>query len=67
VVQGAPDIKGAAGSWLVKERGLKISYPAVVKYTRAFRKKVPRAYHQLTFLPGEEAQVDWCYISIIPA
>ena len=48
--------------WL-RTRGVKISYPAVVKYTRAFRKKVPRAYHQLTFLPGEEAQVDWCYIN----
>jgi hypothetical protein len=48
--------------WL-RTRGLKISYPAVVKYTRAFRKKVPRAYHQLTFLPGEEAQVDWGYIN----
>jgi transposase len=47
--------------WL-RTRGVKISYPAVVKYTRGFRKKVPKAYHQLTFLPGEEAQADWCFI-----
>ena len=47
--------------WL-KTRGVKISYPAVVKYTRGFRKKVPKAYHPLTFLPGEEAQADWCFI-----
>jgi len=47
--------------WL-RTRGVKISYPAVVKYTRVFRKKVPRAYHQLTFLPGEEGQTDWCFI-----
>jgi transposase len=47
--------------WL-RARGVKISYPAVVKYTRGFRKKVPKVYHQLTFLSGEEAQVDWCFI-----
>jgi Mu transposase, C-terminal domain/Integrase core domain len=48
--------------WL-QARGVAISYPAVVKYTRAFRKKVQKAYHPLTFLPGEEAQVDWCCIT----
>ena len=47
--------------WL-RTRGVKISYPAVVKYTRGFRKKVPKAYHPLSFLPGEEAQTDWCFI-----
>jgi transposase len=48
--------------WL-RTRGVKISYPTVVKYTRTFRKKVSRAYHPLTFLPGEEAQTDWCFIN----
>ncbi len=48
--------------WL-RTREVTISYPAVVKYTRAFRKKVPKAYHPLTFLPGEEAQTDWCMIT----
>ena len=47
--------------WL-KTRGVKMSYPTVVKYTREFRKKVPKAYHPLTFLPAEEAQGDWCFI-----
>jgi transposase len=47
--------------WLTT-RGVKISYPTVVKYTRTFRTKVPKAYHPLTFLPGEEAQTDWCFI-----
>jgi transposase len=47
--------------WL-RARGVKISYPAVVKYTRGFRKKMPKVYHQLTFLSGEEAQADWCFI-----
>jgi transposase len=35
------------------------SYSLVKVYTRPFRKKKPRRYHELTFLPGEEAQVDW--------
>jgi transposase len=48
--------------WL-RARGVEISYPAVVKYTRVLRKKVPKAYHPLTFLPGEEAQADWCFIN----
>jgi transposase len=48
--------------WL-KTRGVKISYPAVVKYTREFRTHVPKAYHPLTFLPAEEAQVDWCFVN----
>src|SRR4030066_232229 len=47
--------------WL-RTRGVKISYPAVVKYTRGFRKKVQKAYHSLTFRPAEEAQADWCFI-----
>lgn len=47
--------------WL-RTRGVKISYPAVVNYTRRFRKRVPKAYHPLTFVPGEEAQVDWSFI-----
>jgi transposase len=48
--------------WL-RTRGVKISYPAVVKYTRGFRKKVPKTYHHLAFAPGEEAQADWCFIN----
>ena len=48
--------------WL-RERGLEISYTAVVKYTRGFRKKVAKTYHPLTFLPSEEAQIDWCFIN----
>ena len=58
-----PTLKAQQVHGWLRTRGVKISYPAVVKYTRGFRKKVPKAYHQLTFLPGEEAQVDWCYIS----
>jgi transposase len=35
-------------------------YTAVKEYTFSFRKKKrTRAYHELEFLPGQEAQVDW--------
>ena len=57
-----PTLKAQQAHGWLRTRGVKISYPAVVKYTREFRKKVPKAYHQLTFLPGEEAQTDWCFI-----
>ncbi len=40
-----------------------MGYTTVVKYTRVFRTDVPRVYHQMTFLPGEESQVDWCFIN----
>jgi transposase len=47
--------------WL-RARGIKISYPSVVKFTRQLRKKVPKVYHHLSFAPAEEAQVDWSFI-----
>ena len=34
-------------------------YTTVKEYTRSFRRKRKRMYHELSFLPGEEAQVDW--------
>ncbi len=57
-----PTLKAQQVHGWLRTRGVKISYPAVVKYTRGFRKKVPKTYHPLTFLPGEEAQADWCFI-----
>lgn len=34
-------------------------YTTVKEHTRQLRRKRKRIYHELTFLPGEEAQVDW--------
>ncbi|MDA8213677.1 MAG: IS21 family transposase [Nitrospiraceae bacterium] len=48
---------------MLKERGVKVSYELVAKYTRDFRTKKDKVYNSLTFLAGEEAQVDWCYIN----
>ena len=58
-----PTLKAQQVHGWLRTRGGKISYPAVVKYTRGVRKKVEKAYHPLTFLPGEEAQTDWCFIN----
>lgn len=34
-------------------------YNVVKRFTRPLRRKRREIYHELTFLPGEEAQVDW--------
>ena len=34
-------------------------YTTVTLYTQKHRHKRRQAYHELTFLPGEEAQIDW--------
>ncbi len=44
----------------LREYGFKGGYTTVKEYTLKFRrKKKKRAYHELEFLPGEEAQIDW--------
>lgn len=58
-----PSLKARQIHEMLKDRGVEASYPLVVKYTRDFRKKKDKVYHSLTFLPGEEAQVDWCFIN----
>jgi transposase len=41
--------------------GYQGSYWSVVKFSRQYRTKKPEVYHTLSFLPGEEAQVDWFF------
>lgn len=44
----------------LKSYGYTGGYTAVKEYTARYRrKKKKEAFHELTFLPGEEAQVDW--------
>jgi len=43
----------------LKSYGFKGSYNTVSVWTQRYRQKKRQAYHELTFLPGEEAQVDW--------
>lgn len=47
----------------LKERSLPVAYRTVSEYTEAFRKKKKdKVYWNLTFLPGEEGQVDWFFV-----
>ncbi len=44
----------------LRDYGFTGGYTAVKEYTLSFRKKKSkRSYHELEFLPGQEAQVDW--------
>lgn len=43
--------------------GYQGSYPSVTLVCQEYRKIKPIAYHPLTFLPGEEAQVDWFFFN----
>jgi transposase len=47
----------------IKERlvsyGYQGSYRSLCRFTEKYRKKRRKAYHELEFLPGEVAQVDW--------
>lgn len=58
-----PSLRAQQVYGMLKDRGVDASYTLVVKYTRPFRQKKEKVYHALTFLPGEEAQVDWCFIN----
>lgn len=50
----------------LKEYGYKGGYRTVSKYTLQYRKKKSEYYHALTFVPGEEAQVDWFTVTNLP-
>ncbi len=43
----------------LKSYGYAGSYRSICRATEKYRKKRQKVYHELTFLPGEEAQVDW--------
>jgi transposase len=43
----------------LKSYGFTGSYPTVSIFTQRYRQKRSPGYHELEFLPGEEAQVDW--------
>ncbi|MCP4648662.1 MAG: IS21 family transposase [PVC group bacterium] len=47
----------------LKSYGFNGSYPTVANFTKEYRKKKHTAYHTLTFLPGQEAQVDWFFFN----
>jgi transposase len=57
--QEYPFLKASQVYERLKAYEFKGSYTTVSLYTQKYRQKRRQAYHELTFLPGEEAQVDW--------
>ena len=45
----------------LKPYGYQGSYPSVASFSREYRLLKSPAYHTLSFLPGEEAQIDWFF------
>jgi transposase len=57
--QEYPFLKASQVYGRLKSYGFKGSYVTVSVWTQKYRQKKRQAYHELTFLPGEEAQIDW--------
>ena len=54
-----PFLKASQVYQRLKAYEYKGGYTVVTLYTQKHRRKRRQAYHELTFLPGEEVQVDW--------
>jgi transposase len=57
--QEYPFLKASQVYERLKSYGFQGSYNTVSVWTQRYRQRKKQAYHELTFLPGEEAQVDW--------
>ena len=58
-----PKLKATQVFERLQDRAVATSYTSVVRATLALRKKRTRCYFPLTFLPGEEGQVDWFFVT----
>lgn len=58
-----PRIKSKQIFLRLNDRGVATSERNVARYTRELRRKKPRTYWELEFLPGEEGQVDWFFLN----
>lgn len=54
-----PSLKATQVYERLKPYGYRGGYGLVQEHTRKYRKKAMEAYHELQFLPGQVAQVDW--------
>lgn len=54
-----PSLQAAQIRDRLKAYGYTGSYRSLCRFTEKYRKKRHKAYHELEFLPGEVAQVDW--------
>ena len=57
--QEYPFLKASQVYERLKSYGFQGGYTTVSVWTQKYRQKKRPDYHELTFLPGEEAQVDW--------
>jgi transposase len=57
--QEYPFLKASQVYQRLKAYEFKGGYTTVTLYTQKHRHKRRQAYHELTFLPGEEVQIDW--------
>jgi transposase len=57
--QEYPFLKASQVYERLKSYGFKGSYNTVSVWTQRYRQKKRQVYHELTFLPGEAAQIDW--------
>jgi transposase len=58
-----PRLKAAQVYERLMGYGYKGAYASVARFTREHRQPKKDAYHPLTFLPGEEAQIDWFFFN----
>lgn len=58
-----PRLKASQVYERLQSYGFNGSYPTVVRLCRTYRRPKFSVYHPLTFLPGEEAQVDWFFFN----
>lgn len=56
-----PRLKASQIYEKLKPYGFTGSYSSIRRFTQKYRKKKQKAYFELDFLPGEEAQIDWFY------
>ena len=61
--QQYPRLKAIQIYQRLKDHGYAGSYASVVRLSRSYRRMKPTVYHTLSFLPGEEAQVDWFFFN----
>jgi len=58
-----PSLKSVQVWKRLKERGVEVHENTVANYTFPYRKKKIKVHWPLSFLPGEEAQVDWFFMN----
>jgi transposase len=58
-----PRLKATQTYDRLKEYGYDGAYASVARFTREYRTRKKSSYHPLSFLPGEEAQIDWFFFN----